>query len=228
MPEFITLRGTNIQVNITDGKVEDFKTGLKIAINKDSFRKFRNAYRMLRFAYEIGTFKMTKAERKKMVASFLKSVPKDDAMEGVDLLLKSEEELLAELKKSEQAIIREVKRKLSDARKELEKQKRLNKLLTDCIVYTDRKGKTIDEGSNPFSSWIEKIFEGDSLKIAFWVQTSPYSNGSCDIKVWYKKNLVLDASGNYLVIPFNCAIKVYAAGEWENIIREFVEQKTRH
>ena len=97
-------------------------------------------------------------------------------------------------------------------------KKHLNDLVNNCIAFADRKGKTIDKTSNPFSKHLSKEYKGEDLEIFFRVQASPYSNGSACVKVTHQGSPVFEAESNFMAYAFNTTAKTYIKGDWEDKI----------
>lgn len=96
-----------------------------------------------------------------------------------------------------------------------ESEKHLTELVNRCMVFADRRGKVLEKGSNPFSSWLKMRYSKKGLLITFHAQCSPHSNGSCRVEVEENGKTVLEASGNFMTAAFNVAAKTYVPGDWE-------------
>jgi hypothetical protein len=118
-------------------------------------------------------------------------------------------------RKEQDVTKKEAKKKAQD---DAERQRHVEDLMNRCMIFTDRKGKVLDKGSHPFSSWLKMKYAKDSFTIVFSAQQSPYSNGSCSVRVKRGRKVLLDASGNYMAGPFGVKAKTYIPGSWEEKI----------
>jgi len=100
-------------------------------------------------------------------------------------------------------------------------QEQLSDFMLKCMKFVDKnpKSKIIQEGSHPFSSYLEMEYEEANFKIRFRAQRSPCFNGSCWVKVWSGNTEVFEAQGNFMSEPFNTQAKIYTPGDWENLLK---------
>lgn len=97
-------------------------------------------------------------------------------------------------------------------------QKHLNDLVNNCIAFADRKGRVIHKSSNPVAKHLSMEYKGEGLEIFFKVFSTPYGNGSCDVKVTQNGAPVLEAEGSFMAYAFNTKATTYVKGDWENKI----------
>ncbi|MBU0470967.1 MAG: hypothetical protein KKA62_06075 [Nanoarchaeota archaeon] len=91
----------------------------------------------------------------------------------------------------------------------------LETLVNNCLVFTDRNGIVLSQGSSPFFSFLEKEYKTDKLQIYFLIQQSDYTNGSLDLRVTSNEKLVFKATGDYVDKPSTIKIEKYKPGKWE-------------
>lgn len=97
-------------------------------------------------------------------------------------------------------------------------RKHLNDLVNNCIAFADRKGRLVHASSTPASKHRSREYLCEDLEIFFSVYASPYGNGSCEVKVVQRGNVVLEAESNFMAYAFNTKATTYVKGEWENKI----------
>lgn len=97
--------------------------------------------------------------------------------------------------------------------------KKLDDLCWKIIRFVDGKGKIINRGGNPFSSYLEMNYKKGRLELYFRVQCSPYSNGSSTVIVKHNKKTVLKATGNFMSSVFNMTSTIYKKEtNWEKLL----------
>lgn len=101
--------------------------------------------------------------------------------------------------------------------------KRMQALAHNAVMWCDHEhGTVLGKSSNPFSAMLDMEKTNDELGARFWFQTSPYSNGSLGVYVWYKGELVLnvaDTPGPVYQYPSDdMKVSTYVPGEWEKLL----------
>lgn len=94
----------------------------------------------------------------------------------------------------------------------------LDELVNRCMIFADRNGKVLGRDGNPFYAWLSMEYKSKKMSIEFWVQSSPFSNGSSHVKVSQDGKTVLEASGSFTVSAYNTKAETYVPGDWEKNI----------
>lgn len=104
---------------------------------------------------------------------------------------------------------------------EADDQKHINEIVNNCLHFAGKNGRMLGKQGNPFSKSLRMSYASDSLSIEFNVLASPFSNGSCSVKVTDNGVVVLEADGNYTAYAHGMTAKTYVSGDWEKRIPEW-------
>lgn len=100
---------------------------------------------------------------------------------------------------------------------------KMRALAHNAVVWVDHeRGTVLGKSSNPFSAILDMENKDGNVEARFWFQTSPYSNGSLGVYVWYKGELVFsvgDVPGPVYQYPSkNMKVSTYVPGAWEKFL----------
>ncbi len=103
--------------------------------------------------------------------------------------------------------------------------KKMRSLAHNAVMWCDHEhGTVLGKSSNPFSAILDMENTDDEVEARFWFQTSPYSNGSLGVHVWYKGELVFgagDAPGPVYQYPSDdIKVSTYVKGPWEKFLMD--------
>lgn len=106
--------------------------------------------------------------------------------------------------------------------------KKMRALAHNTVMWCDHEhGAVLGKSSNPFSALLDMENyggPGGDVEARFWFQTSPYSNGSLGVHVWYKGELVFgmgDTPGPVYRYPSSKpSVTTYVPGPWEKFLME--------
>lgn len=101
--------------------------------------------------------------------------------------------------------------------------KKMQALAHNAVLWCDHEyGTVLGKSSNPFSAILDMENTDGDVESRFWFQTSPYSNGSLGVHVWYKGELVFsagDAPGPVYQYPSDkIKVSTYIPGAWEKFL----------
>lgn len=102
---------------------------------------------------------------------------------------------------------------------------KMRRLAHNAVMWCDHEGGTIlNQSSNPFSAILAMENRDGNVEAYFHFQTSPYSNGSLAVHVWYQGKLVFaatDAPGAVYKYPSDkINITTYKHGGWEKFLED--------
>jgi hypothetical protein len=90
-----------------------------------------------------------------------------------------------------------------------------------CILYADRKGKTIAREESSVHSARHVRYAGDDFTILAKVLVSSKSSGGFSLTVFADKRMLFSASGNLKTAPCGTQVQRFVAGPWVRTVQLF-------